>query len=194
MKTIDKLRIVLPVILFTALLFSATEANAQNHWKKEKNKHERNESRGRDNWGDRNYSNNNRGNRDYGYENDYRRDDVRYYRSDHDSRYKNEARCFNHPRYGRVYQRFEYNPVVFHHNRDNYYYYGDNFYTYRRGVGYCEVEPPRNVYFRTLPDECERVYVNGNIFFRHGDLFFQLSPRGYSIATAPIQVRISAQF
>jgi hypothetical protein len=50
------------------------------------------------------------------------------------------------------------------------------------------------VYFRTLPAECERVYINGNVFFRHGDLFFQFSPRGYSIVTSPAQVRITARF
>lgn len=194
MKTIDKLRIVLPVVLFSTILLSATDANAQNRWKKEKNQHERGEFRERDDHGDRNYYDNSRENRDYAYQDDYRHDDARNYSSGRNNRYKHEARYFNHPQYGRVYQRFDYNPIVLHRDRDNYYYYGNNFYTYRRGIGYCVVEPPRNVYFRTLPDECERVYVNGNILFRHGDLFFQLSPRGYSIVTAPIQVRISARF
>ena len=85
-------------------------------------------------------------------------------------------------------------PVVFHHNRDDYYYYGNHFYTYRRGIGYCVVEPPREMYFSSLPVECERVYVNGHIFFRNGDLFFQLSPRGYAIVSSPIQNNVSARF
>jgi hypothetical protein len=192
MKTIDNLRLVLPVIFFSTLLLTVADANAQNRWKKDKHENDRNEYRGRNDRGDRNHYNNNRENRDYVYENSY--DEGKGYRSEYYGRNRHDPRCYDHPRYGRVYQRFDHNPVVFRHDRDNYYYYGDNFYTYRRGIGYCVAEPPREVYFRTLPVECERVYVNGNILFRHGGLFFQLSPRGYSIVTSPVQVRISARF
>ena len=190
MKTNHIFRQVLPVMLFSTLLLATTNTSAQNHWKKEKREHERSEYRDRYDRAERNQYNNGRGSRDYAY----RDNDDRSYRSGYKSSRAHESHYFDHPRYGRVYQRFDYNPVVFHHNRDNYYCYGDHFYTYRRGVGYCMVEPPRDVYFRTLPAECERVYVNGNVFFRHGSLFFQLSPRGYSMVTAPVQLRISAQF
>lgn len=188
MKANHIFRQVLPVMLFSTLLLATTNTSAQNHWKRDK--HERNEYRGRDGRAERNHYNNGRGNRDYAY----RDNDDRGYRYGYEGRSEHESHYFDHPRYGRVYQRFDYNPIVFHHDRDDYYYYGDHFYTYRRGVGYCVVEPPREVYFRTLPSECERVYVNGNVFFRHGSLFFQLSPRGYSMVTPPVQLRISARF
>lgn len=194
MKTIDNLRKQLSVVIFSAMfLVSAVEANAQNRWKSEKHERERKEYRERDNDDDRT-AYNHRDGRDYGYErkNWNKHNDCREYRPGYNNRYKHGY--YEHPRYGRVYQRFDCNPVVFHHDHDNYYYYGDHFYTYRRGIGYCVTEPPRHVYFRTLPVDCERVHVNGHIFFRNGDLFFQLSPRGYAIVPAPVGIRISARF
>ena len=195
MKTIDNLRQYLSVIIFSTILIASTvEVNAQNYrseGKKGKG-HERKEYReyGRDD--DRTAYNGRRGDRD-NYE--HRNWNNREYRPKYNNRYKHyEANYFEHPKYGRVYQRFDYNPIVFHHDRDNYYYYGDHFYTYRRGIGYCVVEPPRNVYFNSIPDECERVYVDGHLLFRHGDLFFQLSPRGYVMAPSPIGIHISARF
>lgn len=194
MKTINKLRIVLPVALFSTLVITAASASAQNHWKKDKDERGRSEYRERADRGDRGRYNNGHDNRDYAYEDAYRHDNGRgYHLGNYKHRFEGHG-YYEHPSYGRVYERFDYRPTVFHHDRDDYYYYGDHFYTYRRGIGYCVIEPPRDVYFRTLPVDCERVYVNGNIFFRHGDLFFQLSPRGYSIATSPVQLRISARF
>ncbi len=194
MKTINNLKQVLPVLLFSTILFSTTNISAQNRWKKDKNERGKNEYRERNDHETRNYDKKGQKNQDYAYRNDERHNDRMIYRSGYYSRNKHEPRYFEHPKYGRVYERFDYDPVVFHNDRENYYYYGDHFYTYRRGVGYCIIEPPRDVYFRTLPTDCERVYVNGNIFFRRGDLFFQLSPRGYSIVTSPLQIRVSARF
>jgi hypothetical protein len=192
MKTIDNLRQYLPVVVFSAILIASTvEASAQNYrgeGKKGKD-HERKEYRepGRDD--DRVVYVNRKGNYEKWNGN------GREYRPKYNNRYKHyDADYFEHPKYGRVYQRFDRNPIVFHHDRSDYYYYGDHFYTYRRGTGYCVVEPPRNVYFRTLPVECERVYVDGHLLFRHGDLFFQLSPRGYVMAPSPIGIHISARF
>ncbi len=194
MKTINNIRQVLPVLLFSTLLFSTTTISAQNRWKKDKTERGKNEYRERDDYETRNYDKMGHTDQDYAYRNDERNDDKIIYHSGHHSRNKHESRYFEHPRYGRVYERFSCDPIVFYNNRGNYYYYGDQFYTYRRGIGYCVVDPPRNVYFRTLPAECERIFVNGNIFFRRGDLYFQLSPRGYSIVNSPFQVRISACF
>lgn len=101
---------------------------------------------------------------------------------------------YNHPKHGRVYHRFDHNPVVFHHSKGNYYYYGNHFYTYRKGIGYCVVDNPRNIYFRTLPMHCDRVHFNGHVFFRNGDLFFQYSPHGYFLVPPPIDIRFSARF
>jgi hypothetical protein len=195
MKTIDNLRQYLPVVIFsTILITSAVEVNAEDHHKEGKrgNGHERNEYResGRDN--DRTAYNNRRDDRDGSYER--KNWNNREYRPKYSNRNKHyESEYFEHPRYGRVYQRFDRNPIVFHHDRDDYYYYGDHFYSYRRGVGYCVVDAPRNVYFRQLPVACERVYVNGNVLFRNGDLFFQLSRRGYALVNLP-GVSISARF
>lgn len=200
MKTIDNLRQILPlVILSTILIASTVEVNAQNHRGEGKkgNGHERKEYRESDRDDDRTAYNEWRDDREGNYEhkNWNNRGNDKGYRPKYNSRYKHyDSDYYEHPRYGRVYQRFDCNPVVFHHDRDNYYYYGNHFYNYRRGVGYCVVEPPRHVYFRQLPVDCERVYVNGDIFFRNGDVFFQLSPRGYSIVPSPVQIRISARF
>lgn len=187
MKTIDHLRKYLPVVIFSTILIASTvEVNAQNNRKNGKTGkgNDRKEYRESSRDKDRTASN---------YE--QRSWNDREYRPKYSKKYRNQKPdYFEHPKYGRVYQRFDRSPVVFHHDRDDYYYYGNHFYTYRKGIGYCVVEAPRNVYFRRLPVDCERVYVNGNIFFRNGDVFFQLSPRGYSIVSSPVQIRISARF
>jgi hypothetical protein len=178
MKTKNYLRQVLPVIAFSAILLAVPfDSDAQKQGKKDKHDKEYKEYRGSHNGG-------------YKYKSDDRHD--REYRQKYSV--KNRVNYYEHPRYGRVYERFDYSPVVFHSSRDDYYYYGDHFYVYKRGVGYCVAEPPRSSYFKRLPVECERVYVNGNVFFRHGELFFQLSPRGYVMVSAPVQIRISARF
>jgi hypothetical protein len=56
------------------------------------------------------------------------------------------------------------------------------------------VKAPRNIYFSRLPMECNRVHVNGQVFFRNGELYFQLSPRGYALVPAPVGISISARF
>jgi len=195
MKTIDNLRKYLPVVIFSTILIASTvEVNAQNYQKegKKENGRERKEYRDSDRDDNRTANNYRRDDRDRNYEQKSWND--REYRPKYSKKNKyHKADYFEHPRYGRVYQRFDRNPVVFHHDRDDYYYYGDRFYSYRRGVGYCVVEPPRNVYFRQLPVHCERVYVNGNVLFRNGDLFFKLSNRGYALVNLP-GVSISARF
>jgi len=199
MKTIDNLRKYLPVVIFSTILIASTvEVNAQNHRKEGKkgNGHERKEYRESRHDDDRSAYNDRRDDRDGNYEhkNWNSRENHKEYRPKYNSRNKHyDSDYYDHPRYGRVYQRFDRNPVVYHHNRDDYYYYGKHFYSYRRGVGYCVVEPPRHVYFRQLPADCERVYVNGNVLFRNGDLYFQLSPRGYAMVNLP-GISISAGF
>lgn len=195
MKTLNNYRQYFPVLLLaTAMIASTVTANAEGHHKggKKGNGRERNEYResGRDD--DRTVYNNWRDDREGSYER--KNWNNREYRPKYANKYKNyDSDYYEHPRYGRVYQRFDRNPVAFHHDRDDYYYYGNHFYSYRRGVGYCVVDAPRNVYFRQLPVACERVYVNGNVLFRNGDLFFQLSPRGYALVNLP-SISISARF
>ena len=200
MKTINNLRQYLPVVIFSTILVASTvDVNAQNHRSEGKkgNERERKEYKESDRDDERSAYNYKRDDRDDNYErkNWKKRENYKEYRPKYSSKYKRQdSKYFEHPRYGRVYQRFDRSPVVFHHDRDDYYYYGNHFYSYRRGIGYCVVEPPHHVYFRHLPVDCERVYINGNIFFRNGDVFFQLSPRGYSIVPSPVQIRVSARF
>jgi len=195
MKTIDNLRKYLPVVIFSTILIASTvEVNAQNRWKegKKENGHDRKEYQESDRRDDRTAYNDRRDDRGGNYER--KNWNNREYRPKYSNRNKHyESDYFEHPRYGRVYQRFDHNPVVFHHDRDDYYYYGDRFYSYRRGVGYCVVDASRNVYFRELPVACERVQVNGNVLFRNGDLYFQLSRRGYALVNLPA-ISISARF
>jgi len=186
MKT-NNLKQYFPVLICTVFLTTATiGVSAENHRGEGKRDREK---------GKREYSRNDRDDdRSSYYYRDYDRDN-RSYQAKYHKRYRsNQPDYFEHPQYGRVYQRFDRNPVVFRHNHDDYYYYGNHFYTYRRGVGYCVVEEPRNVYFRTLPVECERVYIGGHVYFRNGDLFFQLSPRGYVMTTIPAGIHITARF
>lgn len=145
-----------------------------------------------------NRNNVSRGNQSYGNR-DNRSYESRDYRNQNQSGYlsrnnRTQSNYFNHPRYGRVYSRFDRNPIVFEHSRGNYYYSNNNFYRYNDGIGYCMVEPPRDIYFSNLPIECEQVYINDQEYFRNGDLYFQLSDRGYFIVPSPIELRISARF
>ena len=202
MKTLDRIKGFFPAaILSLILLVAAIGANAgerrnegrrsNNHKQsgKEYRTSGRNERRTAQNnsrvGGERNYqrqnwnSNNLRNENRPQYSMNYNRSNRNYY---------------DHPRYGRVYQRFDHNPFVFNSDRGNYYYYGNHFYNYRQGIGYCMIEPPRNIFFRHLPFDCERIFLNGEAFFRFGDLFFQLSPRGYVIVPSPIGINISAGF
>jgi len=198
MKTLNNFRTYFPVlVLATAMIASTIEVKAEDHREGKKgNGHERKEYRESRHDDDRSAYNDRRDDRGGYYErkNWNSRENDREYRPKYTNRYKHyDSNCYEHPRYGRVYQRFDRSPVVFHHDRDDYYYYGNHFYSYRRGVGYCVVDAPRDVYFRELPVRCERVYVNGNAFFRNGDLYFQLSPRGYALVNLPA-ISISARF
>lgn len=200
MKTIDNLRKYFLVVTISILLLASTlEAGAQNSHNQGKkgNDRDRKEYRQPDRNNDRtaNYDRRDRndGNRD---NRNYESRDNRNGNHQKYSKNNNYAQpnYYNHSRYGRVYNRFDRNPIVFRHSRGDYYYSDNNFYRYNNGIGYCMVEPPRNVYFRDLPFDCERVNINGSIFFRNSDLFFQHSRRGYAIVPSPIQVHISARF
>jgi len=200
MKTIDYLRHYLPVVTISTILIASTIAvNAEDHSNRGKSGkgHERKEYREparnfekKSHYDSRNQKYGNRDDRDREY---------RAYRNDYHPQYTkkkshSKPNCYTHPKYGRVYNRFDRNPMVFRHQHGDYYYSGNNFYRYHDGIGYCRAEPPRNVYFRHLPVECNRVFVNGQVFFRSGDLFFELSPRGYFLVPAPNEIRLSLRF
>ncbi|HZL08398.1 MAG TPA: DUF6515 family protein [Prolixibacteraceae bacterium] len=202
MKTIDRLSKYFPIVTISLILLASTlDAGAQNHRNKDKKGNERNHDRKEYKQADRNEGRT--ANHEWGKQNDRNRDNRNYEsrdnRSDHHSKYskKNnyvQRNYYNHPQYGRVYNRFDCNPIVFENTRGNYYYFGNHFYRYQRGIGYYVVEAPRSEYFSRLPVDYRRVQVNGNVFFRNGDVFFQLSHRGYRIVPSPIEVQFSVRF
>lgn len=202
MKTLNYLKQYVPVVSISLVLIALTlgvhAQNRRNDNKKEKDRdRETKEYRqpdryqgnsDNDGWRDRKDGNHEKRN----YERAYSRDN-------HQDNYSKKNKHANyhysdHPKYGRVYSRFEHSPLVFRNQYGDYYYSGNTFYRYRKGIGYCVVEPPRQIFFRHLPDNYERVYINGSMFFRTGNLFFQLSPRGYVLAPSPVQLRITARF
>jgi hypothetical protein len=36
--------------------------------------------------------------------------------------------------------------------------------------------------------------LNGEVFFRYGNLFFQYSPKGYVMVPSPLEIRFTARF
>lgn len=202
MKAIPSITRFLPgVILSIALMATSIEVSAQNNRNKHKFDNNKDKEEYRDdhsNSSDHFEGRNDERSEDHkhykGHNRD--RDDDNYVYSDRSySRPTHyEHNCYTHPAYGRVYQRFDDQPIVFRHSHGDYYYHGTQFYTYRDGVGYCPAESPREVYFNDLPFECNRVHVNGQVFFRHGELYFSHSNRGYVIVPSPLEVNFSLRF
>ena len=174
---------IITAILTLAFISAANIVNADDHknGKGHKNNHH-SEYRERGNYG---HHYNNRDERGKGHNKHFR--EYKAYK------YGNND-CYNHPKYGRVYSRFEHKPYILRHSHGSYYYSDNRFYTYLDGVGYCVAEPPRHVYFRELPFHCTRVYSNGREYYRNGDLFFSLSARGYVIVPAPVEFSVSVRF
>jgi hypothetical protein len=84
-----------------------------------------------------------------------------------------------------VIRKFTYRPGVFIHNNYKYYSYNGHFFRFQRGVGYVLVDVPFGFVFNTLPVNNERVYVNGYMYFRVGNLFFEYADFGYRIVHYP---------
>lgn len=202
MKTIDNLRQYLPVAAISFVMLASSvpvlaqghhgegrRDNEHEHGKKEYRESERDNYRtANNNWND---------DRDRNYEKRRwnERDDRSEYHPQYARTYRyGDSEYFEHPRYGRVYQRFDRTPIVLRHDRDDYYYYRDHFYTYRPGIGYCAVEFPRNIFFSQLPLDCDQVYIDGRLFFRNGDLYFRHYPDGYRVVPSPIGITITARF
>lgn len=201
MKTIQPIRPFLLVLILSLAMATSLEVSSKNY-RNNKSDRDTDHKEYRD---DRSYSSDD----DDDDDDDDDRGDKKHYKKhksnrnnghyEYSQRYSErpnhyQKRYSNHPKYGRVYQRFDHNPYVFRHSHGNYYYSDNQFYTYRDGIGYCATEPPRQVYFRDLPFNCSRENVNGQVFFRNGDLYFSHSPRGYEIVPAPIHVNFSIGF
>jgi len=109
-----------------------------------------------------------------------------YYRGYNPISYTYSRYYFHHPRYGHVLSRFEYAPVVFVHNHHQYYCYNGHFFRYRQGIGYILVDLPYGFTFEYLPrGYYERVHINGYLYFRIGNLFFEASNFGFNLVHYP---------
>ncbi|HPF50125.1 MAG TPA: hypothetical protein PK335_01055 [Draconibacterium sp.] len=93
---------------------------------------------------------------------------------------------YHHPHYGHVIRRFDFRPLVFVHNFHKYYFYDGHFFRYRSGIGYILVDLPFGFTFEMIPASYyERVYINGYLYFRVGNLFFESTPYGLSLTHYP---------
>jgi len=99
--------------------------------------------------------------------------------------YKNHKYYYKHPYYGHVIRRFVHRPQVYIHNHTKYYAYDGYFFRYRSGVGYILVDVPFGMAFEYLPNETERVYINGFLYFRVGNLFFERTNYGFLLVHYP---------
>ncbi len=108
-----------------------------------------------------------------------------YYRGYNPYSFKYNKYYYHHYRYGHVLRKFVYPPVVFIHNHNRYYCYDGHFFRYHRRIGYVLVDIPFGFSFDYLPMEYERVYINGYMYFRIGNLFFEYSDFGYRLIHYP---------
>ncbi|KJF42507.1 hypothetical protein [Draconibacterium sediminis] len=87
--------------------------------------------------------------------------------------------------YGHVIRKFVYRPTVFVHNHNRYYCYDGHFFRYHRGIGYVLVNLPFGFSFERLPYGYEQVHINGYLYFRIGNLFFESTALGFSLVHYP---------
>ncbi len=99
--------------------------------------------------------------------------------------YLHHPHYYHHKRFGHVIKRFTIVPHVFYHNRHKYYCHDGYFYKYRRGIGYVLVDIPFGMVFNHLPHGYEIVYINGYMYFRVGNLFFERGWNGYRLVHFP---------
>lgn len=99
--------------------------------------------------------------------------------------YRHHKHYYHHHYYGHVIRRFVYRPQIYIHNHAKYYCYDGFFFRYRSGVGYVLVDIPFGFTFEYLPDDYERVYINGFLYFRVGNLFFENTKYGFRLVHYP---------
>jgi hypothetical protein len=107
----------------------------------------------------------------YGYYNPYSFRSHKYY--------------YHHPYYGHVIRKFVYRPQIYVHNNVRYYCYDGYFFRYRGGVGYVLVDVPFGMSFEYLPNDYEKVFINGYLYFRVGNLFFERTNYGFLLVHYP---------
>lgn len=99
--------------------------------------------------------------------------------------YRNHKYYYHHHYYGHVIRRFVYRPQIYIHNHIRYYGYDGYFFRHHRGVGYVLVDIPFGMAFEYLPGDYEKVYVNGYLYFRVGNLFFEHTNYGFQLVHYP---------
>lgn len=108
-----------------------------------------------------------------------------YYNGYHPYSYKFHKYYYVHPEYGHVIRKFQHRPEYFVHKNVKYYNYNGHLFRYFKGVGYVLTDIPYGMVFQKLPAGYERVYINGYLYFRVGNLFFEMNPYGYSLVHYP---------
>lgn len=108
-----------------------------------------------------------------------------YYRGYNPYSFRYSKYYYHSHRYGHVLRKFVYQPMIFVHNHQRYYCYDGHFFRYHRGIGYVLVDMPYGFAFDYLPVDFERVYINGYLYFRIGNLFFEYSDYGYRLIHYP---------
>lgn len=99
--------------------------------------------------------------------------------------FRNHKYYYHHHYYGHVIRKFVYRPHIYIHNHTKYYCYDGFFFRYRSGVGYVLVDIPFGFTFEYLPDNYDMVYINGYLYFRVGNLFFENTGFGFSLIHYP---------
>ena len=86
-------------------------------------------------------------------------------------------------------------PVVFYHkNYGEYYFHNGWFYTYHRKHGYLRADIPSHIIFSNIPHGYKRVYINGRLYYRYGDVYFKHTQHGYKVANRGPGIHFSASF
>ena len=110
---------------------------------------------------------------------------VNYYEYYNPYAYRNYKYYYHHPYYGHVIRKFTNRPQMFIHNHNRYYCFDGHFFRYHHRVGYVLVDVPFGMSFEYIPDEYERVYINGFLYFRVGNLFFENTNLGFQLVHYP---------
>lgn len=107
-----------------------------------------------------------------------------YYRAYNPYSYRFSRFYTYHPVYGHVIKRFTVRPIIFNHHNIRYYCYDGHFFRHLRGVGYVLVDIPFGITFSVLRNY-ERVHINGDLYFRVGNLFFERTNFGFVLIHYP---------
>jgi hypothetical protein len=99
--------------------------------------------------------------------------------------FRNHKYYYHHNYYGHVIRKFGHKPHIYIHNRTKYYCYDGYFFRHRSGIGYVLADVPFGMAFDYLPRNYERVYINGYLYFRVGNLFFERTNYGFLLVHYP---------